>query len=483
MSHAHSVTPTIIMEGLQTMNEHETGGGDFRRRSLLGVAVAAVSAFTLGRTVTLHTDRTDDDVSMIEPVGQDRDSAARIQNHLDGGGTIALGAGEFHLYRPLSVSKSGTMLTLSQNTVLVSRHSGPVIMCERSDRFVLEGNGALIDLMGRSPSGVRIGGDGESRLVTQAQISNLRIANNHALEPLNAAIEIRNADDVLISGLRVSDYGSKQDPNEVKNEAGDANGQVYSLGVFTSQQVEVRDSQFADGCIGVLVQASREVVLRSLRIDRMSDNGIYILSGSSSIDVRDSLIAQCEEGIAVLSDDVRIFDSHLSLCSNKGITLRKTSRCSISRCSFSANRVGIGDDGKPESYASSVMIIDNDFDSSQESISLARCRDSTVRGNIVRRTGETDGPIVRLQAVRNTLLISNHVVGDSGQITHGIAIESDSEDVLIATNMFTACAAAVSFKPEGSLRPLRTRLTSNVIEERMQLIANAAGADGTVVQD
>jgi parallel beta-helix repeat protein len=456
--------------------------GEPHRRAFLAYAVTALGAATVARLLDFDPRPADDeDVIVIRAEKGDADQAGVIQVALDSGRPVKITGGRVLLRRSLQIRKNGTKLSLSPSTHLIADHSDPVVICEQANSFELEGNAGYIDLQKRSHTAIAVGSDSSNSPIIGLTISNIRIGNNPTMAPLHSAIELRRVRNARLNTVHIYNYGSAQDTEQLRNEKGQPNGQVYGIGVFFSDQVTIEKSVVERGCVGVLVQESSAVRIDRTLVSGMFDNGIYILSGSIGIDVTESEISSCEEGIVLLSDFTRISGCRIHGCFNKGITLRSTAFSTILGCTISDNRVGIGDDRRDTSQQTSCVIANNIHSGNGEAIALEGAENVTIVGNIFAPSPTGEEPFLRLRGALSTKITSNTFASKTGN--NGVLIEAASRDVLIASNTFRRSRKAIVLRKVNTQRPGRTRIGENTFVDVETKVSGIEDATETTFDD
>ncbi|MFG6503100.1 right-handed parallel beta-helix repeat-containing protein [Microbacterium sp. P05] len=481
---------------------HGSAGGHLtgRRTFLAAAAAAAVATPTaiLGTNLA-HGDRPTDgevapavgaDVRQFGAVGDGvADDSAAFAAALRASPLVFVPPGDYRLAKSIRITRSGTTLRLTSGTRLIADTRSPVIISEGNSAVAVLGDGAQIDLDGKSDRGVWVTGH-TGATVENVIVRDLVISNHRAgIEPGAAAVGVSFASEVALMNLSVRNYGRDQDLRSTLNDEGQADSQVYGLGIFDSSRVSVVAFRAEETCVGIEIVQCTDVTVTDFALADGSDNGVYILSGSRRIALNGGSIRAFEEGVVVLSPGVDIYGVSIEACTNKAVSVRHASDLKITGCRFQMNTVAIGDDASGRVNDRLVVASCTFLDNLKRDVYLVSAQDASFTDNDFRSsTSQEREDLVRLRDAKRARFVNNTFADAERSTRFSAVLSGECEDCLVTLNTFVGGRTGIRLLAEDDVGPARTRIALNVFpgvgqDEAFTPLEQSASLRGTVFMD
>jgi len=394
-----------------------------------------------------------------------------LQALLDVFDNVVIPAGTYNIGTPLVIPRSGQTITFAAGTKLKAQAGlgglGVAMLSAtgRSEVTVV-GNGVIFDMNAVTDRAIRIMGTSSAN-VDGIRVSGVKAINAPSTADGSAAIEFRYVNSPDVVGIEVRDYGYA-----TTRPAGDGWG--YGLGFFFCTDVKTSRIRLINCDVGLEIQACDDVQASLLTIRGCRDNGIYILSNSTSVNISQSRIDACEEGVVVRSDDVTLDRVKITNCTNKGVSLRVGQRVKITRCHFQGNATHIGDAGATGGTVSRGMVCGNTFkDSTAAAIFLVLLTDSDICGNSFDESLVTDH-VIRVNNALRVRINENRFDNPGKTAANTVRVAGSSVDCEVARNTFVVAATAINIYDSGAL-PTGTRIIHNLFRDVTTQIALSGG--------
>lgn len=377
--------------------------------------------------------------------------------------SITLPAGQIIYFEPGVVIRAGAAM------------ASAIFNASGVDGVQIVGNGVVIDLNNVTDRAIRLRGVSDLNRGKRFRVTDVYVTNRSSTNPSTAqsAVEFYWAQGPVARNIQVDSYA-------YGNAAGAEQG--YALGFFLCTDPKVEGLRVTNGCVGLEIYQCDDIQVSKFTIRNCIDNGIYILGGSTSVNLSQGRVDDCEEGIVVRSDDVSMSLVKITNCTNKGVTLRVGSRCKISNCHFSDNLVHIGDDanGDPTTY---LKISDSTFwDSVDRAIYLNSTTDSEFENlTIVDSSATYAGGVIRLNNAHRCTIRNSRFNVAADKIA--IRLSHATQDAVISNNVFIQCGTAVSLFDSSGNAPSGTHIIDNRYSAVTSKLIAAGTATGTVTRE
>ncbi|WP_197375556.1 right-handed parallel beta-helix repeat-containing protein [Mycolicibacterium baixiangningiae] len=451
------------------------------RRNLLlacaagGAAVALVSNARLGISRPIEQGELPT-VKAFGAVGDGvTDDSPAFRRAADAADTIRIPAGTYRADSSIAL-KQGQLVAFDAGVVIRAGAlmDSAVLDADGVDGVQIIGNGAVIDLNEKTDKAIRISGS-KSRPNRRCRVSGISvIGRSLTTDPgtASSAIELTHLDGVVASDIQVDGYAHKN--------ARDAE-QGYSVGLFHCINPQLNALRVTNANVGLEIFNCQNVQVSQFTIRDCIDNGVYILSGSTSVTLLQGLIDNCEEGVVIRSDNVTLSNVSITNCTNKGVSLRTGRRGKINFCHFERNRVHIGDDREGERTAN-LSVRETTFRNAAEAaISLMATTDSEFDGLDVQDSSASyKGGLIRLSNASRCSIRNSRFNNPGKSVPIIIRLSNATADAIIAGNIFVEADTAIELFDIAGRHPKNTQILDNTFLSVNTPVRQSQAVTGTV---